>query len=182
MMSKAISKEDAIIKTAEELVRRGGYNGFSFRDIAKIVGVKSASVHYHFPTKEDLGAAVARHYTERFLNTLGDPADLIAVGKKPIEVYVAAFRHALVEDKLMCLCGMLGAEIEGLPSAVVKETQAFFDQNITWLKRAYSSEYEPSIAARKAIQALALLEGAMIASNVKGDIELFDNAAELLIT
>ncbi|WP_157628311.1 helix-turn-helix domain-containing protein, partial [Ensifer sp. BR816] len=43
---------------AEERIRRAGYSGFSFREIAADVGVKSASVHYHFPTKERLAAAV----------------------------------------------------------------------------------------------------------------------------
>ena len=54
-------KEQAILKITEEMVRRGGYNGFSFREIAKQVGIKSSSVHYHFPTKEDLGVAVAKY-------------------------------------------------------------------------------------------------------------------------
>ncbi len=179
-MSNTINKEQAILKTAEELVRRGGYNAFSFRDIAKIVGVKSASVHYHFPTKEGLGAAVAKHYTDRFINSLGDPVELHASGKNPIVVYVATFRRALVEDKLMCLCGMLGAEIEGLPEGVVRETRAFFEQNMNWLSKAYTLKHDDHIAAKKAAQALSLLEGAMITSNVQGDIKLFDDAVEML--
>ena len=32
-------------------MRRGGFHGFSFRDLAADVGIKSASVHYHFPIK-----------------------------------------------------------------------------------------------------------------------------------
>ncbi|WP_345191535.1 TetR/AcrR family transcriptional regulator, partial [Gluconacetobacter tumulicola] len=40
------------------------YNVLSFREIAKAVGIKNASMHYHFPTKGDLGAALARRYTE----------------------------------------------------------------------------------------------------------------------
>jgi TetR/AcrR family transcriptional repressor of nem operon len=180
-MSNTISKEQAILKTAEELVRRGGYNAFSFRDIAKMVGVKSASVHYHFPTKEDLGAAIARHYTDRFINALGDPIELHALGKNPIAVYIATFRRALVEDKLMCLCGMLGAEIEGLPEGVVQETRAFFGQNLNWLSKAYALKHNDNMASKKAVQTLSLLEGAMITSNVQGNIKLFDDAVEMLV-
>lgn len=43
----------AIMDAAERRMRIGGFNGFSFREIAADVGVKSSSVHYHFPTKEN---------------------------------------------------------------------------------------------------------------------------------
>lgn len=41
-------------------MRNGGYGGFSFRDLAAEIGIKSASVHNHFPTKAAMAAAVAR--------------------------------------------------------------------------------------------------------------------------
>ena len=47
-----------IMDTAEGFIVQGGYNAFSFRDIAEAVGIKSASVHYHYPTKADLVSAV----------------------------------------------------------------------------------------------------------------------------
>src|ERR1700737_89753 len=53
----------AIMDAAERRMRKGGFNGFSFREIAVDVGVKSSSVHYHFPTKENLAAAVIQRYT-----------------------------------------------------------------------------------------------------------------------
>ena len=64
-------KELAILETTEEMVRQGGYNSFSFRNIASVVGIKSSSVHYYFNTKEDLGVAVTKFYTDKFLNALG---------------------------------------------------------------------------------------------------------------
>src|ERR1700742_3561290 len=54
-----------LMNAAETHMRVGGYGGFSFRDLAAAVGIKSFSVHYHFPTKEDLGAAVVRRWTGR---------------------------------------------------------------------------------------------------------------------
>jgi AcrR family transcriptional regulator len=38
--------------------------GFSFGEIAADVGIKGSSVHYHFPTKDDLAAAVVRRWAE----------------------------------------------------------------------------------------------------------------------
>jgi AcrR family transcriptional regulator len=75
MVADRSNKAEEILDVAERMARTGGYNGFSFREIAKAVGIKAASVHYHFPTKDELGAAVARRYTERFLATPGDASD-----------------------------------------------------------------------------------------------------------
>ena len=59
----------AILDAAEARMRLGGFNGFSFRGIAADVGVKSSSVHYHFPTKETLAAAVIHRYTDSDVGT-----------------------------------------------------------------------------------------------------------------
>ncbi len=63
-----MSKKEELLKVAENKVRKGGYNNFSFREIANEVGIKSASVHYHFPTKADLGAELAHQYTDAFFS------------------------------------------------------------------------------------------------------------------
>ena len=107
-----------ILNAAEKQVKKGGYNAFSFREIAKEIGIKSASVHYHFPTKEALGAALASHYSEKFLHALGTPETLIKQKKNPIAHYVQTFKTALQKDKRMCLCdvkpGMLLAKSHDL--------------------------------------------------------------------
>lgn len=177
---KAVNnKEQKILEAAEKMVREGGYNAFSFRDIAKEVGIKSSSVHYHFPTKEDLGAAVAAYYTDTFLNALGEPEDWINAGKDPVKAYVKAFKDALTKDKRMCLCGLLGAEMDGLPPAVAAQTRVFFERNVDWLSRAYALQRGRKGAKERAVQTLALLEGAMIVGNVLGDRN-FDAVARIV--
>ena len=44
-----------ILDVAERLVQVRGFNGFSYADIAEALEVTKASLHYHFPTKGDLG-------------------------------------------------------------------------------------------------------------------------------
>lgn len=170
------NKETQILEAAEKMVREGGYNAFSFREIATAVGIKSSSVHYHFPTKADLGAAVAAYYTDKLIDYLGAPEIIIQEGKDPIGIYIKVFREGLTKDKCMCLFGMLGAEIKGLPSEVSAQTKVFFERNIEWLTEAYTLKGSKEDARTKAIQTISLLEGAMIASNVMGDIEVFDQA------
>lgn len=172
------NKEQEILEAAEKMVRQGGYNAFSFRDIAKEVGIKSSSVHYHFATKEDLGAAVAKYYTDKFLSSLGEPEEIIKANKNPIKLYTKAFKDALIKDKRICLCSLLGAEIDSLPPQVATQTREFFKRNIDWLTNAYTLLDEKKGAKNKAIKTLALLEGGMIISNVLEDIKIFNVIAD----
>lgn len=170
-------KAEEILDVAERMTRAGGYGGFSFREIATEVGIKSASVHYHFPTKEDLGAAMAERYTDRFLKGLGDPRDTTRSTEEKISAFVEGFRQALVEDDLMCLCGVLGAEITGLPVRVAEQARRFFDRNREWLDAVYEADggYGDVTARHKtALALLAKLEGAMLVARSLGDNEVFD--------
>ncbi|MGT2440988.1 G/U mismatch-specific DNA glycosylase (plasmid) [Bradyrhizobium betae] len=99
---------DRLMDLAEARIREAGYRGFSFRDLAAEIGIKSASVHHHFPTKAGMAAAVARRYGERFFELVGRRE-----GETPddvIEMYRAIFRQEIERDGRMCLNGILGAE------------------------------------------------------------------------
>ncbi len=172
-----MTKKEALLKAAEHKVRLGGYDNFSFRELANEVGIKSASVHYHFATKADLGAELAHQYTDSFLAALGEPADIQAEGKDPIEVYTQLFRGSLVTDDKMCLCGLLGAQSESLPEKVRIEVKRFFNENLAWLKAAHAAngEKNPSHAA---IITISLLEGAMMISKALNDHSHFELATQ----
>lgn len=54
----AATTREQLLTVAADLLQRVGYASFSFRDLAEAVGIRAASVHYHFPTKADLGVAL----------------------------------------------------------------------------------------------------------------------------
>jgi TetR/AcrR family transcriptional repressor of nem operon len=164
-------KATEIMDAAEWRIREGGYNGFSFRDIAADVGIKSASVHHHFPTKAALAAAVARRYTERF-------EAAVAGADGGVAAWRAAFRKALGEDGRMCLCGVLGAEGGVLPPEVAAEAKRFFARGVDALARIQG---EPTVERRQAaLGILATLEGAMLLARTLGDPAVFDAATATL--
>src|ERR1700734_4047794 len=104
---------------AEAHMRNGGYGGFSFREIAAELGIKSASVHHHFPTKAKMAAAVARRYADRFFANVAHQPNETA--EDAIAAYRSTFKGALDKDGLMCLFGVLGAEAGGLLPEVANE-------------------------------------------------------------
>lgn len=159
------SKAEEIMDVAEDLARSHGYNAFSFRDLATRVGIKSASVHYHFPTKADLGAALARRYTDRFIEALNGAIEPTDTALEIIQRYAAAYHRALVEDGRMCLCGLFAAEVDTLPEPVVGEVKRFFEVNINWLKDALRRD--PQVRSEEDLAAdatfiLTMLQGAML--------------------
>lgn len=172
------NKAEQILDAAEQLARTHGYNAFSFRDLAEAVGIKSASVHYHFPTKADLGAAVARRYTDRFLSMLEEANTKEASKNSLLDVYANAFRQSLIEDGRMCLCGMFAAELDTLPRQVAEEVKRFFELNIVWLKNALLRTPEPpddEILRTRALFILSLLEGGMLVARTSENPAMFDS-------
>lgn len=155
--------KDRILDAAEARARQAGYNGFSFREIADDIGIKSASVHYHFPTKEDLAAALAQRYVERVIAQLGEPARRgpRAAVRHLADIFIAANES----DNQMCLCGIFAAESSGLPPQVVPKVAAFFELTTKWLEEAL----KPASNAPKAVEIIAALEGGLMISRVRHD-------------
>lgn len=161
---------DRILDSAELRARKGGYSGFSFREIAEDVGVKSSSVHYHFPTKADLGRELVERYTQRAIAYLGNAAE--RTPGEAIERVTQLFRDAQVRDDKMCLCGLFGAERDALPAEVAAATAEFFRQVIAYLAQAFGPKWigDPPAAI------LARLEGALIIARILDDQTLFEQS------
>lgn len=176
----AMDSATQILEIAERRMRLAGYNAVSYRDIAAEMGIKSASLHYHFPKKEDLGVALVQRYSAAFNEGLGDKAAPETDPRKNITAFVACYRQALEAQGLVCLCAVLGAEASGLPASVTNEVKAFFETNIAWLSTQYKAMGFPN-PTDQAKTTLSLLEGAMIISVVNDDISVFDAATKLVL-
>ncbi len=165
-------RRERILDAAERMARRGGYHGFSFREVAAAVGIKSASIHHHFPTKEDMAAELASRYCERFIAGLGEPGEAGAIHR-----LVAAYRSAIRDDDQMCLCGMFGAEIDVVPEAVVGAVRGFYRANVDWAAGALRGN-DVEVRAETLVAGLA---GALLTSRSLGDADMFDRVAERLV-
>lgn len=165
---------ERLMDLAEAHIRDRGYAGFSFRDLAAEVGIKSASVHHHFPTKAKMAAAVAQRYAKRFLASVEAKPD--ESPEDAISAYRAAVRKTIEHDGRMCLCGILGAEAGALTPEVTAEVQSFFRRCIDDLAGRVGG---PGATAR-AHHVIATLEGGMILARAYGDIGAFDQATSAL--
>lgn len=172
---------EAILDAGRLAVQAHGYNALSFRELAKEVGIKSASVHYHFPTKGDLAAALAGRYADEAeaflleLSTSGRSHDAV------VTAYAGAFRAALANDNRMCLCGIMTAEYDDLPAQARSEVDRFARVNTEWLVALLAARRpgEPKKALqRRAVAIFAAVEGAQLIARGRKDIAAFDEIVE----
>ena len=174
-----------ILDHAERLLQTRGYNGFAYKDIAVEIGIRNASIHFHFPTKADLGLALAQRYHQRFR---GAVAELVGPAPTQLQAFAALFeRTAAAEDRL-CLCGMLAAEASTLPPAVAAEVRAFFDWCRAWLAAtiaagAADGTLAPRAAPEQCADALlAALEGGMLLARGQADPQHYPTLTRTVLT
>src|ERR1700722_4081405 len=130
--------KDRIMTAARLTVQDRGYGGLSFRELAKDVGIKSASIHHYFPTKAELGSALAARYTSDFLHYLDG---LLAAGldqRACIRKYTDVFGQTVRNDNRMCLGGIMAAEFKEIPEEVRIEVVKFGQANVDWLLKVLS--------------------------------------------
>lgn len=178
-MDTKTDMRETLMSLARAVVQARGYGGLSFRELAKSAGVKNPSVHYHFATKGDLGAALARRYTEDGAAYL---AELLERSDDPswcMDQYAKIFRAALENDNRMCLCGIMSAELDELPAEVRREVDAFAVANIDWIEKVLSLADPAEDAATRRERALAIyaaVEGAQLVARGLQDIDVFDRS------
>jgi TetR/AcrR family transcriptional regulator, transcriptional repressor for nem operon len=162
---------NAIMDAAEAHIRKGGFHGFSFRDIAAEVGIKSSSVHYHFPTKEKLAAAIARRWTDDVIDYIDEK---FLTERDPVELWTAAFRSTVHSGGRMCPCSVLGATSYDLPQEVAAAVKEFF-------KMCHDKMVEQGMTSESADLLLATITGAQIVANAIQDANNFDRVVTEMI-
>lgn len=186
-MTVDINTKDLLLDAAEELCQKRGYNGFSFRDLASMTGIKSASVHYHFPTKGDLGVAMMQRYTKNFT------AELSCLSESPTEEAKLRglsdlLKEILLNDQRMCLCGMLATDFETLPSIVRTEVKMFLTAAQNWIaerlaagKRTGEFNFtgSPEVLA---VTFFGSLQGMMLCARTDGNSSMFSKGVKQLIS
>ena len=175
-----------ILDSAQQLVQERGYNAFSFRDLAATVGIKSASIHYYFPTKGDLAQALVVRYRVGFGAQL---ARIERDGSSPraqLDEYFELIYQSFAANNLICLCGMLATDAASLPPGAQREVRGFFSDNEIWLARLLqrgAAEFHfageaPAVAASM----FAGIQGAMISAYTFGETARLRRALDWLAT
>lgn len=177
-----------LLELAETAMRRHGYGGFSYADIAREAGIRKASIHHHFPTKADLGLAVLDRYADRHLAMLGDIRVTSRLGGQALARTIALYREALGSGDNLCLLVALAGDANALPPAMRDMLAAATAATTACLEEILligRKDMSISVAGDPAVEAtsiLALLHGAQLLVRAESDISPFDLATQPLQT
>lgn len=168
-VSSHSTTREQLVAHAQTLIRQRGYNGFSYRDLAELVGVKTASIHYYFPQKDDLLLAAVCDYANRVMKMLdGIDSSLPAVER--LERYEELFINGPRDQ--VCMCGMLAADLASVSEKVRDGLQRFFRMHESWLAKVLEDgAREGTLKSTGDVQAdaralFAALQGALLASRL----------------
>lgn len=91
---------DNILELGSRLIREKGYSGFSYQDIADVLEIKKASIHYHFKSKEELGIGIMNEIGQR-LDTAEEILKQYDCALKRLDLFMEEY-YAIREDSMIC--------------------------------------------------------------------------------
>ena len=164
-----------ILDLAENLLLERGFNAFSYQHIARALGLKPAAIHYHYPSKDDLGTALVARQLRRLRKWRDLPrvADLPPAGQ--FQALLAVYDNHVQHECRVCLFGALAADYRTLPAAMQAELRTFNREMTEWLAqvlavgRATASLRFVGSPAAKAAQVLTTLTGALQVARVHNE-------------
>lgn len=158
-----------LLSAARALVQSRGYNAFSYKDLQEAVGIRTASIHYHFPTKVDLGIALMDQYKSELNQALSEIDRKKRTNKSKLNAFIDLYQKT-ESNETICLCGSLASDQKTLPEQLQKSVITYLKESEHWLARvihdgADSGEFVLSSKPKTyAITLLASLQGGLILS------------------
>lgn len=189
MNTELSAKATEIADYAQSLLALGGYNSFSYADIADRVRITKASIHHHFPSKAELVRVVVARYREQAREGLAALGREIADPLAQLNTYVDYWSTCIRSGSSpFCICAMLAVELPTIPDEIAAEVRGHFQDLTDWLakvleKGAATGQFHlqdsPTIEAKAF---MAGVHGAMLAARGFGDPESFKTLVQLSIS
>lgn len=178
---------EQILDVAETLIQTRGYSAFSYQDIADALGIRKASIHYHFPSKTDLGVAVVSRYIDRFDTALREVAGNGQLSSMAmLDLYTQPYLEFARAPDRVCLCGALAGEMMALPPGMRERVDHFFTSHQAWLAKLLKRGVErgefrlPAPASKVARSIFAGLQGALLVKRATGDVSQINDVIAVI--
>lgn len=170
--NKPLDNRSKILNAAQHMLQTRGFNAFSYRDLAAEVNIKSSSVHYHFPTKEDLAIALLEKYSKSIQIRL---ATINRGGTDPlirIRNFLTWFEDIGSVDGRVCVVGMLASDFATLSPKLqeeVRQTYGMIERWFTVQIELAIDESNSNLEANKLAEfIMSVIQGTLFGARVFG--------------
>jgi len=126
--------QSKLLDAAQSLIQNRGYNAFSYKDLAEEIGIRTASIHYHYPTKPDLGIGLMKRYIAALECSLSE----ISQRKQSNRAKLSAFidMYSTTESYgAICLCGSLASDQASLPESLQEVVAEYLLKTERWVTK-----------------------------------------------
>ena len=173
-LSKLDTREK-IIYLGEALFQQFGYNGFSYKHIAQKLGIKNAAIHYHFPSKEDLGIAIIERVQNKLEHWKIKIDTLNLTPTQKLERYIEdMYGWQIEKGNRICMIAATGTDYFSIPKAMQKKAQSlgyiirnFYSQLLEEGKQKKEFEFEGE-SKHQALTVLLTLQGSLMSARLHG--------------
>lgn len=179
-MSTLSPKAEDILSCAKSLILAGGYDGFSYADISKVVGIRNASIHHYFPGKADLVRALVARHREDAEAGIAELERNVADPVEKLRAYVGYWETCIADTSVpFCVCALLASQLPALPPAVADEVRGYFRSLAAWLASVLSrcaAQNRIRLLGSADVEAeafMASIHGAMLSARAYGDTRMF---------
>ena len=179
-MSNLSTTAEDILRCARSLISAGGYDSFSYADISRVVGIRNASIHHHFPTKSDLVRTLVAQYRAEAQAGIAALERNVSDPGEQIRAYIAYWEGCITDASApICVCALLAGQIPVLPEDVALEVRAHFRALSAWLtsvleRGAKGGSLQLSGTAKAEAETfMATVHGAMLSARAYGDTKMF---------
>lgn len=166
---------EKILACARKLIITGGYNGFSYADIALDVGIRKPSIHHHFPSKADLVRVLLANYRSELKAGLDSIEALSSEPREQLQAYLGYWEGCIGDGSMsFCVGALLASELPALPPEVALEVKAHFRMLSGWLEGVIARGSERGTfvlthsARVEAEMLMATVHGAMLSARAYG--------------
>ncbi|HEY0218836.1 MAG TPA: TetR/AcrR family transcriptional regulator [Afipia sp.] len=187
-MAVPSTTSDDILRCAQSLVIAGGYNGFSYADIARVVGIRNASIHHHFPSKSDLVRTLVSRYRAEAEAGIAKLERHVTDPVEQLRAYTGFWKDCIADATApFCVCALLASEIPVLPEDVVHEVRAHFRALSAWITSVLERGTKrggfqlTGTPKAEAELFLATVHGAMLSARAYGDPGIFSTITDPLL-
>ncbi|MHA3020877.1 TetR/AcrR family transcriptional regulator [Mycobacterium sp. BMJ-28] len=179
-MTTATPTAEAILQSARAAIITAGYSGFSYADIAAVVGIRKASVHHHFPTKVDLVRTLVTQYRAEAEAGVAEIERHVTDPLEQLRAYTGYWESCIGNPETSyCLCALLATQIPILPDEIAFEIRAYFRALSAWLTSVLERGARLGVitlmgdARSEAEVLMAAVHGAMASARAYGDPQVF---------
>lgn len=178
IMPKYEHPRERIMDIAEHLIMSRGFNRFSYKDISTEMNVKNAAIHYHFPSKNDLGVAVIRRAQARCRKWNGMTFQQAVSPVDMLNVFLEMYTGYLNSGEYVCLASALETDFNTFSKEMQNEIRRYAAEMLNWIRNLLQKGREEGLFSfseppeDKAFFILSSVQGALQIASV-GDKNLF---------